>query len=148
MTNLYKEIIINFFSKAWKWPYILDELHQLFESHMWGFKSLNNIKYMIIMGWSSFNNAKDYKKQKVLHHMGDTCKWNKCLDRSLCLHRTTMGTNRKVVHICMHLFHFSPFAFTFFMPNHWCKNCLGHNKGYLWNYLPYLLQIIMGRNFD
>jgi hypothetical protein len=72
MTNLYKEIIINFFSKAWKWPYILDELHQLFEGHMWGFKSLNNIKYMIIMGWSSFDNAKDYKKQKVLRHMGDT----------------------------------------------------------------------------
>jgi len=86
--------------------------------------------------------------------MGDTllawniCKWNKCLDRNPCLHRTTMGTNRKVVHICMHFFHFSSFAFTFFMPNHWCKNCLGHNKGYLWNFLLYLLQIIMGRNFD
>ncbi len=80
--------------------------------------------------------------------LGNTCKWNKCLDRNPCLHRTTMGTNRKVVHICMHLFHFSSFAFIFFMPNHWCKNCLGHNKGYLWNYLLYLLQIIIGKNFD
>ncbi len=86
---------------------------------MWGFKSLNNIKCMIIMGRSSFNNVKDYKKQKVLHHMGDTllawniCKWNKCLDSNPCLHRTTMGTNRKVVtFVCIFfIFHLLPLHF-------------------------------------
>ncbi len=74
--------------------------------------------------------------------LGNICKWNPCL------HKIAMGTNKKVVHIYSHLFHFSSFVFTSFRPNHWCKNCLGHNIGYFWIYLLYLLQIIMGRNFD
>ncbi len=109
------------------------------------------------MGWSSSHNSQNYKKQTVLCYMGDTLiphllgntyKWNHSLDRNPCLHRIATCTNRKFVHICIHLFHFSSFVFTSFRPYHWCKNYLGHNKGYLWIYLLYLLQIIMGKNFD
>ncbi len=38
--------------------------------------------------------------------LGNTSKWNTCLNKNPCLHKTTMGTNKKIVYICIHLFDF------------------------------------------
>jgi len=151
MTNLYKEIIINFFLQTVKvtvhsWRTLSTLLGSSVEIKESQQHQIDD------MGWCSSHNAQNYKIQRVLCHMGDicllgnTCKWNHCLNKNPCLHRTTMGTNKKVVYICIYLFDFPSIVFTSFRPNHWCKNCLG--KGYLWNYILSFFQIIMGSNFD